>query len=96
MFRQLLDKQFLTHRTAVLIVGLCIFTSYITISKPNLFFSLTALFVVFAYTMSIITLLVLTEERKSRQTIKTIIGLVTASVIFYFSLEGLWTELFKI
>ncbi len=96
MFRQLLDKQFLTHRTAVLIVGLCIFTSYITISKPNLFFSLTALFVVFAYTMSIITLLVLPEERKSRQTIKTIIGLVTASVIFYFSLEGLWTELFKI
>lgn len=93
IFTQLFEKNILTHRSAVLIVGLCIFISYMTISKPDLFFSLTALFIVFAYGMSIITLLTIPKERTPEKMTKTIIGLITASIIFYFALEGLIQEL---
>jgi len=96
IFKRLITNNILTHRTAVLIVGLCIFASYTTIENPNLFFSLTAVFIVFAYATSIITLLTLPAERKFGQAIKTIIGLTTASVIFYFALEGVLAALFKI
>lgn len=93
IFKQLFEKNILTHTTAVLFVGLCIFTAFITISKPDLFFSLTALFIVFAYAMSIITLLTIPQERNSGQFSKTVIGLLTAGVIFYFALEGLIKEI---
>jgi basic amino acid/polyamine antiporter, APA family len=79
----------INQKSAAFIVGLCIFTSYVTISNPDLFFYLTAVFIVFAYAMSMITLLTIKSEWKGGKNIKTLCGLSTAFIIFIFALEGL-------
>lgn len=79
----------ITPRIAILIMGLCIFIPFAAIANLDLFFSLTAIFLMFAFTSSMITLLTLRHEWQNGQNIKTIIGLITAFVIFYFALEGL-------
>ena len=86
----------ITPKMAVLIVGFCIFTSFTMINNMDLFFSLTALCVVFAYMTSMISLLTIKEEWESRRNIVTILGLVTASAIFYFAFEGLVQEIMNI
>lgn len=83
----------LNQTNAVAFVGACIFASFITLTNINLFFSLTALFIVFAYIASMITLLTLEQEWKSGNNWKTILGLLTASVILIFALEGLLQEI---
>lgn len=90
--KRLIESGYFNQQIAAFIVGLCIFTSYISIKNPDLFFYLTAAFIVFAYAMSMITLLTIPKEWKSGQNIKTMLGLLTASVIFIFSIEGLLNE----
>jgi basic amino acid/polyamine antiporter, APA family len=93
---QLIQKETLNQRMAVAIIGLCILTTFLTLKDFNLFISATAFFIVFAYATSIITLLTLKEEWKSTVEItKTIVGLLTAGVIFYFALEGIIINLFN-
>ncbi len=94
--QNLVNNNVLNHRTAVLIVGLCIFTTFATISNMDLFFSLTATFIVTAYIMAIVTLLTIPSEWKSGQNIKTLCGIITASMILYFALEGLVVEILKL
>jgi len=84
------------QRIAVVIVGVCILTSFVTLKNIDLFFSLTALFLITAFILSMITLLTMKSEWKSKQNIKTIIGIITACVILYFALESLVLELSKI
>ena len=86
----------LTHQHAVLFVGAAIFTSYTTLKNIDLFFNLTALFIVSAYVLSMITLLTMPDQWKSRQNVKTILGIVTASMIFIFAAQGLVEELAKL
>jgi hypothetical protein len=86
----------LSQRAAVLIVGFFIFISYISVKNPDLFFFLTACFIPFAYIMSMITLLTLKSEWKNKQNIKTVLGLLTASAIFIFAVEGLIQEIVKL
>lgn len=78
-----------TQKGALLLVGFCISLSYISISNQDLFFYFTALGIVFAYILSMITLLTIKDEWISGQNIKTMIGIITASVILFFSAEGL-------
>ena len=61
-----------------------------------MFFDLTAIFIVFAYTMSMITLLTIKKEWQSGQNVKTILGIVTATIIFIFAAEGLIEEIIKL
>ncbi len=76
-------------REAVFFMGSCIALSFLTLSKPNLFFSLTALFIVFAFVSSMITLLYKhTKSLWNKETIITMIGIVTAFVIMAFAIEG--------
>jgi hypothetical protein len=84
------------QRIAVLLVGVCILISFVTLKNIDLFFSLTALFLITAFILSMITLLTMPSEWKSKQNIKTIIGIITACVILYFALESLVLELSKI
>ncbi len=80
---------FLNQKTSVLFVGLCIFISYISLKNIDLFFNLTALFIVSAYILSMITLLTKKEEWQSGHNIKTIIGITTAATILLLAVEGL-------
>ncbi|MGE0009187.1 MAG: APC family permease [Candidatus Babeliales bacterium] len=76
-------------REAVIFMGSCIAVSFLVLSKPNLFFSLTALGIVFAFVSSMITLLVKhTKSWWDKETIITIIGIATAFVIMAFAIEG--------
>lgn len=86
----------LSQRAAVGIVGVCIALSYSTISNLGLFFNLTALFVVSAYLMAMIALLVKKEEWRSGHNYGALIGCITALMILVFALEGLLSALFNV
>lgn len=87
------SRGFFSAKMSVLLIGAAITASYIIFKNPNLFFYFTAVFIVFAYMTSIITLLTLPSEWKSRQNIKTLLGLGTALMIFIFAAQGLVEEL---
>jgi APA family basic amino acid/polyamine antiporter len=93
---QLVERGFFNMKTSVVLVSIAIITSYVTLSNPNLFFYFTAVFIVFAYMTSIVTLLTLRSEWQSGQNIKTLAGLATALMIFFFAAQGLVEELSKI
>ena len=78
---------------AVSVVGLCILLSGIFLKNLDMFFNLTATFIVSAYLLSMITLLTIRAEWKSGQNIKTVIGMVTALIMLYFAIEGLLCQL---
>ena len=86
----------LTQPIAVLIVGVCILTSCIALENLNLFFSIVATCIVSAYLMSMITLLTIKREWQSGQNIQTLLGVTTASIILFFALEGVVSELSKL
>lgn len=94
--KKLVDVGLLDQRFAVLFVGLSIFISYSTLKNLDLFFCLTSIFLVPAFMMSMITLLTLKSEWESKQNIKTILGLITASVMLFFAIEGLIVEIIKV
>ncbi len=79
----------INQRTTVVLLGIAIAITFTTLKSIDLFFSFTAAFIIFAFSTSIITLLALEKNWKSWQSIKTIIGLITAAIIFYFAIEGI-------
>lgn len=92
----LVKSNIINPKTAIILIGIPILVSYTLLKDANLFFSLTALFIVFAYITSMITLLTIKDEWKSGQNIKTIIGLITASFIFIFAFQDLVMEITKL
>jgi hypothetical protein len=87
--QRLIKAQRFGVREAVITMGSCIAVSFLVLDKPNLFFSLTALGIVFAFVSSMITLLVKhTKSLWNKETIITIIGIATAFVIMAFAIEG--------
>jgi amino acid transporter len=91
--RSLVQSGYVNTATTVLCVGSAILLSYTTLHNINLFFYLTALFIVCSFVMSMITLLTIKQEWKNQQNIKTVLGILTATAIFIFALEGIITEL---
>jgi amino acid transporter len=87
------SKTTFSPRLAVILVGACIALTYTTLTNLNLFFYLTAIFLVIAYGLSLITLLFIDKEWKSGQNIITVLGLMTAGIIFFFAAEGLLGEI---
>lgn len=83
----------LNQRAAVLIVGFCIFLSFIFFKNIDLFFSMTAIFIITAYVLSMFTLFTIKEERSGVNGLMTVGGMLTAGVIFYFAFEGLVQQL---
>lgn len=77
------------NRAAVLIISAGILTTFLLITNLNLFFSLTALGIITAQILSLITLLTIKHEWKSGQNMITVIGMCTALTIFYFAAEGI-------
>jgi APA family basic amino acid/polyamine antiporter len=81
---------------AVLFVGFWILVSYLTFENINLFFYFTAIFIVCSFVMSMITLLTIPSEWKNHQNIKTMFGIITATAIFLFAIEGVVCELLNL
>lgn len=86
--QQLLAHGIFNQRTSTLCIGLAIFASFKTFSN-EMFFYFTAIFLIIAYSLSIITLLFIPAEWKSGQNYITIAGLLTGLVILGFSIEGI-------
>lgn len=91
--KNLISNGYIKNKNMVFFIGFPILLSYILLENIDLFFYLTALFIVFAFVMSIITLLTLKEEWKNQQNIQTIFGIITATAIFVFAFEGIICEL---
>ena len=83
----------LNQRLAVLIVGFFIFLSFAFFKNIDLFFSMTAIFIITAYVLSMFTLFTIKEERSGVNGLMTVGGMLTAGVIFYFAFEGLVQQL---
>ena len=77
----------LNQKIAVLLVGFFILLSFIFLKNIYLFFSLTAIFIILSYMLSIISLLTMKKEWKNGQNIITVGALCSATIIFYFALE---------
>lgn len=82
----------MNQRMGVISIGTCIFIAFASIKSMNLFFSFTDTFLVFAFIMSMLTLLK-KEYIFSAQTIKTILGLLTAFFILFIAIKGVFIEL---
>ena len=94
--KTLVKRGYFNACMSALWVGLCISISYVTLKSPNLFFNLTSLFIVSAFILSMITLLTLPNEWKSGNNRKTVFGLITASIILIFAIEGIVQEFYKL
>lgn len=91
--QRLVKRPSFNQRWAVQAVGLAIYLAYVSLTNIDLFFNLTAIFIITAFILSMISLLVLKSEWKSKQNYKTLMGIATGMLIFYFALQGLIQEL---
>lgn len=91
--QKLITDNIINTKTCVLFVGAAITLSYVSLRSLNLFFSLTALCIIFAFISSMITLLLIPSEWKSGRNGITLLGISTALLIFIFAAQGLITEL---
>jgi amino acid efflux transporter len=94
--KKLINEKILNSTTSVLFIGACIFTSFTLIQNADLFFNLTAIFLIFAYSTSIFTLLSVKHKSSLTQHIITIVGLLAAALIFIFAVQGLFIEILKL
>ena len=94
--KSLISSGLITQKTTVLLCGLAIFTSFISISNTDIFFSLTDVCLIFAFITAMAPLLYQRSEWKSGQNIKTVLGLISAFIIFGVALQTLAQEISKI
>lgn len=92
----LFDRGHITQRGAILLVGFGIFLSFISLHNIDVFFNLTAIFIVFAYITSMITLLTIRSEWRRSYNLITLLGIGTGLLIFIFAFEGLVKALLSI
>ena len=93
--QNLITKNFINKKVTVILAGIFMFISFTTIHNLNFFFNLTAIFIVFAYVTSMITLLFIKEEWNSKQNIITILGIVTSMIMLIFATQGIAQEITK-
>ncbi|MBV8661123.1 MAG: amino acid permease [Candidatus Dependentiae bacterium] len=86
---KLIDHGVITQKFGVVICGLIMFVCFTTITNLDLFFTLTNVGLIFAFIATMMALLFQPSEWKSGQNIKTILGLITAFIIFGISIQKL-------
>lgn len=84
-----IHQGYITQNLTVLLCGIIVFTSFMTVNNVEIFFSLTNVGVVFAYICSIVSLLFVKSEWKSGQNTKTIIAILAGLIIFGLAVESL-------
>lgn len=86
----------LKQSRAVLIIGTGILITFLSFKDLDLFFNLTASFIISAFILSFITLLTLKNEWKLGNNYKTVIAIMTSLLIFYFAFESIFMQLIAI
>ncbi len=79
----------LHQKISVVFCGLVMFICFMTIQNIKLFFILTGIGLIFTFITTMIALLFQPAEWKSGQNIKTILGLITAFIIFGIAIKDL-------
>jgi amino acid transporter len=92
----LIASKKVTTKKTVIFIGLCSFIVFYTLHNIDLFFFLSAVFVVFSYITSMITLLTIKKEWTSGRNIITLVGITTATMILFFALQGLIEQSVKL
>jgi len=93
-FTKIIQKQnsnfpIINQKMGVIFCGFVMFICFMNITNLDLFFTLTDLGLIFAFISTMIALLFQSSEWKSGQNIKTILGLITAIIIFGISIQKL-------
>jgi len=78
---------------AVLLIGACITIPFFCVSHIDIFFNITAIGIIAAIILSLITLLTIKNEWYTGKNIITLLGICTALAIFYFAMEGIISSL---
>lgn len=87
--KHLVASNIINQKSCVLLCGLVMLTCFVTISNLELFFAMTDVGLIFCFITTMIALLFEPNEWKSGQNIKTILGLITALIIFIIALQKL-------
>ena len=87
--KNMIQRNMITQKTCVLFCGAVMFICFMTISNIKLFFALTDIGLIFTFITTMMALLFQPTEWKSGQNIKTILGLVTALIIFGIAVQKL-------
>jgi amino acid transporter len=87
--KNMVSCNIITQKNSVLLCGLIMLICFMNITNLDLFFTLTALGLIFAFITTMMALLFERAEWKSGQNIKTILGLITACIIFAIALQKL-------
>jgi|SRR3989339_442486 len=87
--QHLIARGIICQKFGVLFCGAIMLICFMTISNIDLFFTLTNIPLIFAFSATMIALLFQPAEWKSGQNIKTILGLLTALIIFGISVQKL-------
>lgn len=85
----------INQKVTVLIAGLAILSSYLFIENMTVFFAMTDIGLIFALITAMIPLLKLKKEWASGQNITTVLGIVSALVIFAVAVETLVENIIK-
>lgn len=85
--KKMLVQKTINQKTTVLIASAVMLTAFLTIENLSIFFSLTDVCLLFAFITSITSLLFVKEEWKSGQNIITVLGLISALIIFTIALQ---------
>lgn len=93
--KNLVSKNIINEKTSVLFIGLCIFCTFLLLDNEDLFFSLTSIFIVLAFLLSIITILKIKHLVGKKDLIIGLIGLFAAVLIVYFAFCNITTNLIK-
>lgn len=86
--QKLIAHGYFTEQTSTIVIASLIYASFV-VFKSEFFFYYTALFILTAYAMGIITLLTLPSEWKSGKNYITLAALGTIAVVFCFALQGI-------
>lgn len=86
--QQLIAHGYLNEQSAIILIALSIYTSF-AIFKNEYFFCYTALCIMSAYAMGIITLLYIPNEWQSKRNYITVIALCTILIVCGFALQGI-------
>lgn len=87
--KKLVARGLITQKFGVVVCGIIMFIFFTTVTNIDLFFTLTNIGLIFCFTTTMIALLYQPSEWKSGQNIKTILGLMTAIIIFGISIQDL-------
>jgi amino acid transporter len=80
---------FKTTERSVLAIGFGILATFMLLNERRLFFDLTAIFIIFAYVMSMLALVFTNKKFSLKTNIETMLGITTAMIIIGFAIHDL-------